>query len=104
MLRALAQESRIILENIGALGFNYKVCSFCDNGDQHALFDCRMLWAQLANGDQHDNGDQLAIKGFTPLVLALLAVAEPSLGFIQKGTLVIPYIQDFNPLNLPKPI
>ena len=42
----------------------------------------------------------LAIKGFTPLVLALLAVAEPSLGFIQKGTLVIPYIQDFNPLIL----
>ena len=46
----------------------------------------------------------LAIKGFTPLVLALLAVAEPSLGFIQKGTLVVPYIQDFNPLILPKPI
>ena len=46
----------------------------------------------------------LAIKGFTPLVLALLAVAEPSLGFIQKGTLVVPYIRDFNPLILPKPI
>ena len=29
------------------------------------------------------------IKGFTPLVLALLVIVEPSLGFIQKGTPVI---------------
>ena len=30
-----------------------------------------------------------AIKGFTPLVLALLAIAEPSPRFVQKGTLVV---------------
>ena len=46
----------------------------------------------------------LAIEGFTPLVLALLTVVEPSLGFILKGTHVIPTIRGFDPIILPKPI
>lgn len=41
-----------------------------------------------------------ATKGFTPLVLALPKVVESSLGFILKGTLVIPAIRDFDPLVL----
>jgi len=44
----------------------------------------------------------LAIKGFTPLILSLPGIAEPSPGFIQKGTLIVPTIQDFDPLILPK--
>ena len=47
MLRALAQESHIILENIGTLGFNSEVCSFYHNRNQHALFDWRVLMAQV---------------------------------------------------------
>ena len=45
-----------------------------------------------------------AIKGFTPLVLALPAVAKPSPRFIQKGSPVVPAIQGFDPLVLPTPI
>ena len=33
-----------------------------------------------------------AIEGFTPLVLALPPVEKPSLGFIQKGILIVPTI------------
>ena len=43
-----------------------------------------------------------AIKGFTPLVLALLVVTKPYPGFIQKGTFFILTIQDFDPLVLPR--
>ena len=43
MLWALAQEIHIVLENIEALGFDWGVCSFYNSGDQHALFDCRVL-------------------------------------------------------------
>ena len=43
-----------------------------------------------------------AIKGFTPLVLALLVVIKPSPGFIQKGTFFILTILDFDPLVLPR--
>ena len=45
ILWALAQESHIVLENIGAPGFNWEACSFCDNKDRHALFDCTVLKA-----------------------------------------------------------
>ena len=47
MLWALAQESHIVLENIRALSFNWGAYSFCDNGDRHALFNCRVLQAQV---------------------------------------------------------
>ena len=43
-----------------------------------------------------------AIKGFTPLVLALATATKPFLGFLQKGTSVIPTIPGFDPLVLPK--
>ena len=46
----------------------------------------------------------LAIECFTPLVLALPTVTEPSPGFIQKETHIIPIIRGFDPLILPKPI
>ena len=45
ILWALAQESHIVLENIGAPSFNWEACSFCDNRDRHALFDCTVLKA-----------------------------------------------------------
>ena len=45
-----------------------------------------------------------AIEGFTPLVLALPAIAKPSSRFIQKGSPVVPAIQGFDPLVLPRPI
>ena len=44
-----------------------------------------------------------AIKGFTPLVLALLAIIGPTSSSIQKGTAIVPTIQGFDPLILPKP-
>ena len=43
-----------------------------------------------------------AIEGFSPLILSLLGITKPSLGFVQKGTLVVPAIQGFNTL-VPKP-
>ena len=46
----------------------------------------------------------LAIEGFTPLVLALPVVIEPSPRFIKKGTSVIPNIRGFDPLVLPSSI
>ena len=46
----------------------------------------------------------LTIEGFIPLALALPVVVEPSPRFIQKGTPIVPAIQCFNPLILPKPI
>ena len=45
MLWALAQESHIVLENIGALGFDWEVYLFYYSGDKHTLFDCRVLRA-----------------------------------------------------------
>ena len=45
MLRALTQEKFIVLENIGALGFDWEVCLFYHNGDQHTLLNCRVLRA-----------------------------------------------------------
>ena len=46
----------------------------------------------------------LAIEGFAPLILSLPGIAKPSLGFVHKGTPVVPAIRGFNPLVLPKPI
>ena len=45
MLQALVQESHLDLKGMGTLGFDWGICSFCDNGDMHAQFDCRMLRA-----------------------------------------------------------
>ena len=53
MLWALAQESHIVLENIGAPGFDWEVCLFCDSRDQYALFDCRVLRAQVQSLVDH---------------------------------------------------
>ena len=47
MLQALAQESHIVPEKIEASSFDWGVYSFCDSGDQHALFNCRVLQAQV---------------------------------------------------------
>ena len=44
------------------------------------------------------------IEGFTLLVLALPTVAEPSPGFIEKGTPIVPTIRGFDPLVLPRSI
>ena len=42
------------------------------------------------------------IKGFTPLVLALLVVARLISSSIQEGTAIVPAIRGFDPLILPK--
>ena len=47
MLQALVQESHLDLKGIGTLGFDWGICSFCDSKDSHALFDCKMLQAQV---------------------------------------------------------
>ena len=44
------------------------------------------------------------IEGFAPLILSLPGIAKSSLGFVQKGTPIVPVIRGFNPLVLPKPI
>ena len=44
-----------------------------------------------------------AIEGFAPLVLALLAIIGPTSSPIQEGTAIVPDIQVFDPLILPKP-
>lgn len=43
-----------------------------------------------------------AIEGFPPLVLVLLAIVESFPASIQKGTFIVPVIQDFDPLVLPR--
>ena len=43
-----------------------------------------------------------AIEGFPPLVLVLLAIIESSQSSIQKGTFIVPVIQGFDPLVLPR--
>ena len=47
MLRALAWESYIVLKNIGALSFDWEVCSFYDSENKQTLFNCRVLKAQV---------------------------------------------------------
>ena len=47
MLRALVQESYLDLKGIGTLGFDWEICSFCDSGDRPALFDCKVIRAQV---------------------------------------------------------
>ena len=32
---------------MGTPRFDWGICSFCDNGDRYALFDCRVLRAQV---------------------------------------------------------
>ena len=44
-----------------------------------------------------------AIEGFTPLVLALPAVARPASSLVQEGTAIVPTFRGFDPLILPKP-
>ena len=53
MLQALARESHIVLKNIGAPGFDWEVCSFCDSGDKNTLFDYRVLRAQVQSLADH---------------------------------------------------
>ena len=53
MLRALVQESHLDLKGMGTLGFDWGICSFCDNGDMHAQFDCRVLRAQVQSLANH---------------------------------------------------
>ena len=53
MLWALAQESHTVLDNIGASGFNWEVCSFSHSRDRHALFNCRVLQAQVQSLADH---------------------------------------------------
>ena len=40
-------------KDIGALGFNWETYSFCDCGDRHAQFDCRVLRAQVQSLVDH---------------------------------------------------
>ena len=47
MLRALVQESHLNLKGIGTPRFDWGTYSFCDNEDRHALFDCKVLRAQV---------------------------------------------------------
>jgi len=35
------------LENIRASGFDWEICSFCNSENRHALFDYRLLKAQV---------------------------------------------------------
>ena len=44
-----------------------------------------------------------AIGGFVPLVLALSTVTGPASPSVQEGTAIVPTIQGFDPLILPKP-
>ena len=44
-----------------------------------------------------------AIKGFTPLVLAIPAITGPASSSVQEGTTIVPIIRGFDPLILPKP-
>ena len=53
MLQALARESHIVLKNIGAPGFDWEVCSFCDSGDKNTLIDYRVLRAQVQSLADH---------------------------------------------------
>ena len=59
--------------------------------------------ADLRLSDLEKGQAPLAIGGFTPLVLALLAVVEPTSSSIQEGTAILPAIWGFDPLILPKP-
>ena len=47
MLRALIQESHLDLEGIETLGFDWGICLFYDSKDKHALFDCKVIRAQV---------------------------------------------------------
>ena len=53
MLRALVQESHLDLKGIGTPGFDWGICIFCDSEDSHALFDCKVLRAQVQSLAKH---------------------------------------------------
>ena len=53
MLWAIARESHIVLENIGAPKYDWGVCSFCDSKDRHALFDYGVFRAQVQSLANH---------------------------------------------------
>ncbi|KAL0012937.1 hypothetical protein SO802_000006 [Lithocarpus litseifolius] len=127
MLRALVQESHLYLKGMGTLGFDWEICSFCDSGDMHALFDCRVLRAQVQSLANHvppssvvieeimeslvdlESSDlgkwqtSPTIEGFTPLVLALPAIAGPASSSVQEGTTIVPAIRGFDPFLLSRP-
>ncbi|KAL0008660.1 hypothetical protein SO802_010162 [Lithocarpus litseifolius] len=167
---------------MGTPGFDWGICSFCDNGDRNALFDCRVLRAQVQSladpgiiwigreivqrddcmaaslcplatqlgtscntvsiGSRKDWDEYLqkrlgkitsispssiviediiesptdlessdsrkgqtppAIKGFTPLVLALPTIIGPASSSVQEGTTIAPTIRSLDPLILPRP-
>ena len=47
ILRALVQESHLDFKSVETPGFNLGIYSFYDSGDSHALFDYKVLQAQL---------------------------------------------------------
>jgi len=47
MLRSLVQKSHLDLKGIGAPGFDWGICLFYDSEDSHALFDYKVLQAQV---------------------------------------------------------
>ena len=47
LFQALVQESHLDLEGIGTPEFDWGIYSFCDCRDKHALFDCKVLLAQI---------------------------------------------------------
>ena len=53
MLRALVQVGHLDLKGIGTSGFDWGIYSFCDNEDQRALFDSRVLQSQVLSLADH---------------------------------------------------
>ena len=54
MLCALVQESHLDLKGMETLRFDWGIYSFCDGKDTHALFDCRVLRAQVQSLAERD--------------------------------------------------
>ena len=53
MLLVLVQESHFDLKGMGTPGFDWGLYSFYDNEDSHALFDCKVLQAQVHTLAEH---------------------------------------------------
>ena len=42
LFQALVEESHLDLKGIETLIFDWGICSFCDSGERHASFDCKV--------------------------------------------------------------
>ena len=82
MLQTLVQKRHLDLKGMGTLGFDWGICLFYESEDSYALFDCKVLRAQVQSLAERGiiwveseiarRGDNM-VASLCPLIVQLIA-------------------------------